>query len=137
MLFLQAVRGCRLKVSLSRSKWRVHRKGDRPFLIEAKDTPRVWLRLRSRVLRRDRHRCRGCDKKSEGTSLTIHKITTGPPNLNETLTLCISCRTLAKKLGLEGIDIPDFLRQLWCHLHPRAEPTNSELPNKSIGSTGR
>jgi 5-methylcytosine-specific restriction endonuclease McrA len=121
--------------SYSRS-WR-NRNLDRPFLVEAKETPHTWLRLRSRVLRRDHRRCRGCDRKEGNVILKIHQIRPGASQVEDFLTLCVSCRVLARNLELQGLDIPDFLRLLWRDLHRPAEPKYAQCQTLKIGNYER
>jgi hypothetical protein len=112
----------------------VRSKSGPPFLVESKQAPRVWLRMRFRVLHRDRYRCRGCDKKAEEVTLKIHHIRPGSSQVEDVLTLCLSCRALARNLELKGVDIPDFLRYLWRHLHRRVEPKYSDLKTLKVGN---
>jgi 5-methylcytosine-specific restriction endonuclease McrA len=121
-------------LSWSCSRLWLGRNLDRPFLVESKQTPRVWLRMRFRVLHRDRYRCRGCDKKAEEVTLKIHHIRPGSSQVEDVLTLCLSCRALARNLELKGVDIPDFLRYLWRHLHRRVEPKYSDLKTLKVGN---
>jgi hypothetical protein len=54
--------------------------------------------------------------------------------MEDVLTLCLSCRALARNLELKGVDIPNFLLHLWRHLHRRVEPKYSELKTLKIGN---
>lgn len=108
------------------SKLWLDRNLDRPFLVEMKKAPHNWIRMRLRILRRDRYRCRGCDKKAGEVTLRVHQIRPGVSHPDDVLTLCIGCRSLAKNLELKGINIPDFLRHLWRHLHRPVEPNYAQ-----------
>jgi 5-methylcytosine-specific restriction endonuclease McrA len=122
MLYLKVIRNYWVALARSYSwSWR-NRNFDRPFLVESKEASHTWLRLRSRVLRRDHRRCRGCDRKEGEVILKIHQIRPGASKVEDFLTICVSCRILARNLELQGLDIPDFLRLLWRYLHRPAEP---------------
>jgi 5-methylcytosine-specific restriction endonuclease McrA len=123
-------------LSWSCSRLWLSRNLDRPFLVESNNTPHLWLRMRRRILRRDRYRCRGCDKKAEEVTLKIHAIRPDSLGVEDLLTLCLSCRALAGNLELRGVNIPDFLRHLWSHLHPRVEHQHAELKELRAGSHG-
>jgi hypothetical protein len=105
--------------------WR-NRSLNRPFLVEPSDNPQGWLRVRTRVLRRDRYRCRGCDRKEGEVTIKIYPINPDASQVKDLVTLCISCRILARNFDLTGIDIPDFLRFLWKHLHHPIEPQHDQ-----------
>lgn len=84
-----------------------------------------------KIIRRDRYRCRGCDKRGDERSLRVHPIRPELQNGAGMLALCPNCRELASANGLDGIDIPDFLRHLWRHLyHSSSKPI---IPEKAIG----
>jgi hypothetical protein len=70
-----------------------------------------------RALRRDHSRCRGCDRKGDEITLYIHLIEAGGHDLDAMVTLCTQCEQLASELKLQSASIPDFLQQLWRHLH--------------------
>jgi hypothetical protein len=131
-LYVKAIRNYWFALARSYS-WH-NRNLERPFLVEPKETSHTWLRIRSRVLRRDRRRCRGCDRKKGEVTLKIHQIRPGAIQVGDALTLCLSCRALAKNLELKGVDIPDFLRHLWRHLHRRVEPKYAERKTLKVGN---
>jgi hypothetical protein len=55
-------------------------------------------------------------------------------NVAGMLALCPNCQGLANAIGLSGIDIPDFLRQLWRHLyHSSSRQIISENAIDDIG----
>jgi hypothetical protein len=110
-----------------------------PFLLEEEemDAPQIWLRMRLQMLRRDRFRCRACDRQNGEVLLTIHSIRPGLSQTDELLTLCTSCRSLAKHLELNGVDALDFLRELWRHLYRPVMPTSAEHSKLNIGFTSR
>ncbi len=70
-----------------------------------------------KIVRRDRYRCRGCDRKGDEVTLEIHQIFPGASEVSEMLALCTNCRAVASAFQLAGTDVPDLLRQLWRHLH--------------------
>ncbi len=76
-----------------------------------------WSGQRMKVVRRDRYRCRGCDRRGDEVTLEIHEICPGASDIAGMLALCPNCRELANAFHLSGAHIPDFLRQLWRHLH--------------------
>ncbi len=76
-----------------------------------------WSGQRMKVVRRDRYRCRGCDRRGDEVTLEIHQICPGASDMAGMLALCPNCRELANAFQLSGDHIPDFLRQLWRHLH--------------------
>jgi hypothetical protein len=131
-MFLHLARSYWLTFMIAIFKSGAARNTDRLFLVEAGDAPRSWLKIRLRVLRRDRFRCRGCDKKGEDIPLTVHQIAPGPYLVDETLTLCLRCRSLAKTLELKGIDIPDFLRQLWFCLYRPVETAHDNAGKRNV-----
>jgi 5-methylcytosine-specific restriction endonuclease McrA len=136
-LYIKAIRNYWFAPARSYSRsWR-NRNFDRPYLVEAKETPDTWLRMRSRVLRRDHRRCRGCDRKEGEVALKIHQIRPGASQVEDVLTLCLSCRILARNLELQGLDIPDFLRLLWRHLHRPTEPKYTQRQTLKIGNNER
>jgi 5-methylcytosine-specific restriction endonuclease McrA len=136
-LYIKAIRNYWFAPARSYSRsWR-NRNFDRPYLVEAKETPDTWLRMRSRVLRRDHRRCRGCDRKEGEVPLKIHQIRPGASQVEDVLTLCVSCRILARNLELQGLDIPDFLRLLWRHLHRPTEPKYTQRQTLKIGNNER
>jgi hypothetical protein len=137
MLVVQLVRSYWLSFRFDVSRLTFHNNPKRPFLVEAMDAPQAWLRMRLRVLRRDRFRCRACDKRNEEVLLTIHSICPGFNRADEILTLCLSCRALAKHLELKGANAPDFLSQLWRHLYRPVMPTYVERPKLNSGSASR
>jgi hypothetical protein len=80
-----------------------------------------------KIIRRDRYRCRGCDKRGDERSLRVHPIQPELLDAAGMLALCPNCQGLANANGLTGIDIPDFLRHLWRHLyHSSSKPIISE-----------
>ena len=85
--------------------------------IRAEKAERLWPRLRMRALRRDHSRCRGCDRKGDEITLYIHLIEAGGHDLDAMVTLCTQCEHLASEMKLQSASIPDFLQQLWRHLH--------------------
>jgi hypothetical protein len=70
-----------------------------------------------KVVRRDRYRCRGCDRKGDEVTLDIHLIYPGATGIDAMLSLCPNCQETANALKLSSHHIPDFLRQLWRPLH--------------------
>lgn len=100
--------------------------GKRPSLVI--DSPLSWSGQRMKVVRRDRYRCRGCDRRGDEVTLEIHQICPGASDIAGMLALCPNCRELANTFQLSGDHIPDFLRHLWRHLHhstPNASPTRT------------
>jgi hypothetical protein len=123
MLFLIATRRCLSVLPMRSAAQSLNRDLDLPFFVKARDTSRTWTRMRSRVLRRDRYRCRGCDGQVDEISLGMYQIHRGASDIEQMLTLCRNCRALANNLGLEGQNIPHFLRYLWSNLHRSKELT--------------
>ena len=70
-----------------------------------------------KIVRRDRYRCRGCDRRGDEVTLEIHQIRPGASDMSGMLALCPRCRQLARAFQLSGDHIPDFLLQLSRHLH--------------------
>jgi hypothetical protein len=136
--FRQAFRRFRLylqRLSLDSPRFE---KSNRLLLIVSKDHQPNWSGQRLKIIRRDRHRCRGCDRTGEEVVLEIHQIQPGASDPTEMVALCPNCRNLASVLGLTGTHIPDFLRLLWRHLH-HSTPTTSPQPllESSVGSRDR
>jgi hypothetical protein len=124
--FRQAARSFRSSLQRLRRASPGSEEINRPLLVIAKNSRPNWSGLRLKVIRRDRFRCRGCDRPGDEVTLEIHQIQPGASDVAGVLALCPNCRELANARGLSGIHIPDFLRQLWCHLHhsvPRTDPT--------------
>ncbi len=74
-------------------------------------------KLRIRVLRRDRYRCRGCDRKRDEITLCVYRINSHVLDADGCLALCSDCEVVAKSLAVEAESIPDLLRVLWLRLH--------------------
>lgn len=89
----------------------------RPFLIADNGRRSNWSGQRLKVVRRDRYRCRGCDRKGDEVTLDVHLIHPEASSIDAMLSLCPNCLELASTLKLSGNHIPDFLRQLWRLLH--------------------
>src|SRR6185437_3940647 len=89
----------------------------RPFLIADKGRRTKWSGQRLKVVRRDRYRCRGCDRRGDEVTLDVHLINPEASSIDAMLSLCPNCREMATTLKLSGDRIPDFLRQLWRLLH--------------------
>ena len=70
-------------------------------------------------------------------TLKIHQIRPGASQVEDFLTLCASCRVLARNLELQGLAIPDFLRLLWRDLHRPAEPKYAQCQTLKIGNYER
>jgi len=114
-------------------KARMNRWEHRLFPMNLGDSQQIWKKMRSRALRRDRHRCRGCDSKGGDDLLTVYPIAQGKLHLDGLLTLCVSCRAIARDLQLKGDDLPEFLRQLWRYLHSPAEMEADGVKILNIG----
>lgn len=84
-------------------------------------TSQTWTRLQMRVVRRDRHRCRGCDKNGDEVTLGVCPISRDLLAAGEMVTLCTRCHDLVIDAELSADSIPDFLRRLWYYLHPAHE----------------
>jgi hypothetical protein len=89
----------------------------RRFLMKAGPEASNRSRLRAQVLRRDRYRCRGCDKKGDEITLAIHGIEPNVAEAESMVTLCMNCQALARTHKLKGHSLPEFLRRLWYCLH--------------------
>jgi len=90
---------------------------DRRVVVANKDDRSDWQQQKLKIIRRDRYRCRGCDKRGDEMSLGVYPIQPELLDVVEMLALCPNCQGLANATGLSGIDIPDFLRQLWRHVY--------------------
>lgn len=93
-----------------------------------RDPNREWSRLRLRVLRRDRYRCRGCDRRGDEVTLEVYSLTPECFDISQSLTLCVRCSSVSKDLSLAAGNIPELLRRLWRHLH---HPDAVTLPHSS------
>lgn len=80
---------------------------------------RKQSQLRLKVLRRDRYRCRGCDKKGDEVTLGIHQLHRDGSKSDDFLTFCAPCQDLVRKLDLGTYPLHDVLRLLWGHLYTR------------------
>jgi hypothetical protein len=77
----------------------------------------VSSKRRLQIIRRDRSRCRGCDRKGDEITLEVYPIHPGAHDTYELLALCTNCRSIANDRHIASDHIPDFLRHLWRHLH--------------------
>jgi hypothetical protein len=102
--------------------------------IRAEKAERLWPRLRMRALRRDHSRCRGCDRKGDEITLYIHLIEAGGHDLDAMVTLCTQCEHLASEMKLQSASIPDFLQQLWRHLHHPKEARQNRVSGVAVAS---
>lgn len=59
-----------------------------------------WLRMR--VLRRDRYRCRACDRKGDEITLCVYPIRPLRSHVETMVTLCAGCQSLLENLRLDG-----------------------------------
>lgn len=105
---------------------------NRPFLVAGKYRRTNWSGQRLKVVRRDRYRCRGCDRKGDEVTLDIHLIHPGASSIDGMLSLCPNCRELANTLKLSADHIPDFLRQLWRPLHSVPKVASIQAPSENI-----
>ena len=87
-----------------------------------------------RALRRDHSRCRGCDRKGDEITLYIHLIEAGGHDLDAMVTLCTQCEHLASEMKLQSASIPDFLQQLWRHLHHPEEARQNRVSGVAVAS---
>ena len=85
-----------------------------------------------RALRRDYSRCRGCDRKGDEITLHIHLIELGRCDLDAMLTLCAQCEYLASEMKIQSANIPDFLQQLWRHLHHPEQAVASQAQQVDV-----
>jgi hypothetical protein len=99
---------------------RLGSQGNRSSLVI--DSPLSRSGQRMKVVRRDRYRCRGCDRRGDEVTLEIHQICPGASEIAGMLALCPNCRELANAFQLSAAHIPDFLRQLWRQLHHSTGP---------------
>jgi 5-methylcytosine-specific restriction endonuclease McrA len=53
-------------------------------------------KLRLEVLRRDRYRCRNCNRMGDEITLEVRQICPRASTIEEMLTLCVHCRSLAE-----------------------------------------
>lgn len=90
---------------------------DHERLSGERNAQQRWARLKVRVLRRDRFRCRCCDRKGDEITLAVRSVRAGKVDQNCLLTLCVNCERIARGLGIASDSIPEFLRQLWYHLY--------------------
>jgi hypothetical protein len=102
---------------------------DRRSWAEIWDFHSIQPKIRLRILRRDRYRCRGCDKSGDEITLTLHQIQPETSTLEEVLTLCTRCQDLAAQRNLNANYVSEFLRQLWCQLYP-AMATEVQMESK-------
>jgi hypothetical protein len=59
-----------------------------------------WLRMR--VLRRDRYRCRACDRQGDEITLCVYPIRSLRSHAETMVTLCAGCQRLLENLRLNG-----------------------------------
>jgi hypothetical protein len=112
-------------VQQRRSRSLCHLASTRPCVVTANSMS--WTRLRMKVVRRDRYRCRGCDRRGDEVTLEVHRIYPNASDIDGMLALCTNCRELANTFHLSSDHIPDFLRRLWFHLH---HPAHGLAPSR-------
>ena len=76
---------------------------------EARPNP---SKLRLQVLRRDRYRCRNCNRMGDEITLEVSKIRPCAATIEEMLTLCVHCRDLAEQRDITAGNIHGFLELL-------------------------
>jgi hypothetical protein len=114
VLLGQVARRLRSTPYWSQSRSWFDRDIDRLASVEAKESPHNWLRIQTKVLRRDRYRCRRCDKKGDEAALIVHPIHPEASHEDGMLMLCANCRTLAMNREISASSISIFLWKLWC-----------------------
>lgn len=72
---------------------------------------------RRRVLRRDRYRCRGCDRDEREVTIAVHLINSNARDEQDMLTLCRECFAIVNQTKIVASHVPEFLRKLWAVLH--------------------
>ncbi len=78
---------------------------------------REMSNLRRRVLRRDRYRCRGCDRDEREVTVAVHLVNPDAGDEQDMLTLCRGCFAIVSETKLAACHTPEFLRKLWTVLH--------------------
>jgi hypothetical protein len=76
-------------------------------------TEKTYSHLRVKVMRRDRYRCRVCDRRGDEITLSAHCIDSIGLSKDRMLTLCETCRKTASDRKLVDISVAEFLRSLW------------------------
>lgn len=84
---------------------------------------------RRRVLRRDRYRCRGCDRDEREVTIGVHVINSDASDVQDMLTLCRGCFAIVSQTKIVASHAPEFLRKLWTILH-------SHEPNPRLKRSG-
>jgi hypothetical protein len=85
--------------------------------------PRDWeiqreaSNCRRRVLRRDRYRCRGCDRDEREVAIAVHLVNPDTKDERDMLTLCRGCFAIVSQTKIVASHSPEFLRKLWTVLH--------------------
>jgi hypothetical protein len=74
---------------------------------------------RRRVLRRDRYRCRGCDKDERDVTVAVHLINPDVTEEQHMLTLCKNCFAIVNRRKIIASRTSEFLLKLWAVLHSR------------------
>lgn len=74
---------------------------------------------RRRVLRRDRYRCRGCDKDERDVTVAVHLINPDVTEEQHMLTLCRNCFAIVNRRKIIASRTSEFLLKLWAVLHSR------------------
>src|ERR1700723_439944 len=75
---------------------------DRRVVVANRDDRSDWQQQKLKIIRRDRYRCRGCDKRGDEVSLGLHPIQPEFSNGTRMLALCANCQRLANANGLKG-----------------------------------
>lgn len=85
--------------------------------------PRDWTSQREisnrrrRVLKRDRYRCRGCDRDEREVTVAVHLVNPNAEDEQDMLTLCRGCFAIVNRTKIVTSHAPEFLRKLWMVLH--------------------
>lgn len=80
---------------------------------------REFSNQRLRVLRRDRYRCRGCDKDERDGTVAVHLIHPDVTEEQQMLTLCKNCFAIVNRRKIIASRTSEFLLKLWTVLHSR------------------
>ncbi len=86
-------------------------------LAEDREDQREVSKRRYRVLRRDRYRCRGCDRDGQEVTVAVHLIHPAAKEEQEMLTLCRDCFGVVNQKKIVAARTSEFLRKLWAVLY--------------------
>ena len=92
-------------------------------------------KMRLRVLRRDRYRCRSCSQTGDEITLEVRQIQPSASTIEEMLTLCVHCRNLVNQWNIIANSSLAFLEHLR-HRLSAIPGTQSQATSETLNGAG-